>query len=235
MSLGFAPCGDGMGKATVRWAWLRYLPTPLDARPVSEEISCPVKVLDLSPAGIRLALPQSMPVGAILAINLLLAPKKFGHTMFARVVDMRAHNVRTWIGQCAFLIRLTQEEVDTLLRDSARPGTKPSGSPGPESCRREFGRAPVGVDIACSVATRADRPLPATIVNISNGGVCLSVAARFEIGESLEVAFASASRRLVRKERVVVRHAVPGPDHRFELGCEFTKRLTRRELAALIT
>ena len=226
-----------MGEKVVRWAWLRYLPPPLDTRAAAEEISCPVKVLDLSQAGIRLALPQRVPVGAVLTVDLLLAPEKFGRTMFARVIQIEAKRLRTWIAECDFLARLTQDEVQALLCDSARPDLsqdKPASPPVPSINRRAFARSYAGMDIACSVAGRGEQgSLPATILNISNGGVCLTVGARFEVGESLKVAFASISRRFLCTERVVVRHTLQCSEDSYQLGCEFTKKLTHGDLAAL--
>jgi len=226
-----------MGESIVRWAWLRYLPTALDSRVVPEAISCPVKVLDLSQAGVRLVLPQSVPVGAVLTVDLLLAPEKFGRTMFARVIEIRAKKARTWIAQCDFFTRLTQDELDVLLRDTARPSTdveEPPTSHASTSNRRGTARRPARADIACWVAARGDQgQLAARIVNISNGGVCVRVGARFEAGESLMITFAIASGGFSRTERAVIRHALLYSEDVYQLGCEFTKRLTHGDMAAL--
>jgi hypothetical protein len=228
-----------MGISTDRWAWLRYLPTPVEASAPSEEISCPVKVLDLSQAGIRVILPQRVPVGAVLTLDLLLAPEKFGRTLFARIIHIQAKKARTWITECDFLKRLSPEELDALLRDSVRPSNgqdqEPTAPvPAAASNRRGSARRPARADIACWVAGHGDQGrLPATIVNISNGGVCLRVGARFEAGESLQIAFASARGGFTCTERAVIRHALLYAADIYQLGCEFTKGLTHGDLAAL--
>jgi hypothetical protein len=225
-----------MNPSVVRWAWVRY---PLGAGDLeaSEEISCPVKILDLSQAGIRLLLPLKVPVGAVLSVDLLLAPEKFGRTMSARVIHLQAKKVRTWVAECDFIARLSQEEVDTLLRDSARPSdAQDLVSPEPTGNRRGSARRAARPDISCWVVGRGEQgPLGATIVNISNGGVCVRVGARFEAGESVHIGFASASGGFTCTERAVIRHALLYSRDIYQLGCEFTKGLTHGDLAALAT
>jgi hypothetical protein len=79
------------------------------------------EVRDLSVGGFGLVLERRFEPGTVLAVALGGDPARAGRPMLARVVHARALGGRRWRLGCAFLSRLSTDQLQSLLHPEAPP------------------------------------------------------------------------------------------------------------------
>jgi hypothetical protein len=115
--------------------------------------------------------------------------------------------------------------------------TKPAAADLPGADCRAHERHPCEVHGSCrplSTFAQADDRWPATITNISLGGLCVRVSRRFERGASLAIGLGGPSGGEGGLIFARVVHARPAADGGWNLGCQFVTELTEDELFRLL-
>jgi hypothetical protein len=89
----------------------------------------PATVRELGPTGLSLTLRRRFERGTGLAID-LADPAEGGATLLARVVQVRAEPGGGWLLGCAFVSRLSDEELKAFLQSDARASAPAADQPG---------------------------------------------------------------------------------------------------------
>jgi hypothetical protein len=96
--------------------------------PQSNEVKWAATILDLSPGGIRLALPRRFEPGASLEIELAAKAGEEPCTVVARVVYARPQKGAGWALGCHLVSELSEEEIRRLLHAPGRPAPRGRGA-----------------------------------------------------------------------------------------------------------
>jgi hypothetical protein len=85
------------------------------------------------------------------------------------------------------------------------------------------------------VAALGESSWPARVLDISTEGVSLSVRGRFEEGTTVPLELANGAKVFCCAVRLRIVHATEQTDGSFIVGGEFDRRLTARELIAILS
>jgi hypothetical protein len=105
--------------------------------------------------------------------------------------------------------------------------------------RRVWARYPSRIDgtcqpIAAETATEPEMGWPGEIIDVSRGGIGLSLERRFEPGTPLVIELAGEGDEPPRLLEVDVVHTRPQADGRWIHGCELRAELSEHDLQALV-
>ena len=152
------------------------------------------RVLDVSARGARVRAAEPMREGDAIVLRINVDHYLFGRPVNAQVVYAFAHDGE-WILGCAFCEPTGEDGCGVIV-----PTT---------GCRRRFGRYLCNFPSACRAMIAADSDWTASVINVSQGGICLANARRIEVGALLHIDLdaveATARRSMIGK--VVHLHA----------------------------
>jgi hypothetical protein len=185
------------------------------------------RLLDVSPLGAGLLLPQSFPPGAMLLLELLNRDWGLTRQVLARVIHVQEAGARGWVVGCAFAAELDDLSLRLLHAERIRP-TAPDA--------RRWVRFPCNVETVCYTSeTAPGERRPARILNVSSGGVGLLLPCEFAEGTLLHFELPTGKDSPRRKVLVRVVRALEHGSTGWVLGCEFADRLDEAELERLLS
>jgi c-di-GMP-binding flagellar brake protein YcgR len=208
--------------------WVRY-PSQIETtfQPTHPPGGQPAQaqVRDVSQGGISLVVDRPFEPGAMLCIELPTIVKGTSTTVLACVIHLRAERPGRYVVGCTFSSELTEAELATFGAKRARP------EPGD---RRSWVRYPCEVTATYSLVSGDEQPSrPAQVLNISAGGVALSVREPLETGTLINVVLRAARGPFTRTILACVVHVTKTADGGVAAGCNFIRELTQDELRAL--
>jgi hypothetical protein len=186
-------------------------------------------VQNISAEGIGLITNRPFKPGMSLTMQLPTNPRRPAKPVMVRVTHARPQpGNQWWIVGGTFSRKLTKEEVDFLRTRSP--------SIIPRSERRTLVRHTTRLKAPCPVIRAAEiGPWPATIRNVSDGGVGLIASRPFRPGTLLTVELPTRSGRVAKARLLRVRHARPqGSSPWWLLGGAFMRKLTVEEMEELL-
>jgi hypothetical protein len=181
-------------------------------------------VKNVSLAGACLHLPVALPPGELFSLH-LPGPAGESSDALACVVRCDPLDGTTWAIGCTFASPLDAREL--------RAFDDKAGGPSP-SDRRAWERFPCAARAAYQLVQAAEvgRDCPATIVNISGGGVALQPEQPLEVGELLSIDLCHGDEFVVTALASVAR--TYRDESRFIVGCNFIRELGEETLARLL-
>jgi len=184
------------------------------------------RVLDVSPGGARLVVGRRFDPGALLSVELPAPEGAASLTVLACVVHARPHGGGEWALGCRFSAELTAADLEAFGADRARPAPPDNRAWSRFPCRvtATYRRVPEG----------EDEPRPATVLNISAGGVGLLAAEDVRVGELLVADLHDPGGEQVVSILACVVHVAARPDGQRALGCTFIQELSDDALRALL-
>jgi hypothetical protein len=190
-----------------------------------------VRVRDVSSGGISLAVDRPFEPGELLGIELPADPGGPTSTVLACVVRSDPQPGGGWVLGSTFAAQLQDRDLQLFGATRARPDE-------PDQ------RAWVRFDCKAAATYRAvnapEGPLlPATILNISAGGIALEVAEPLAVGALISIDVRAGDQFLFRTLACVVRVTTPvapgaAGGGRPVLGCNFIGELADAQLRALV-
>ena len=201
-------------------------PTTLRAayRLLREEASGWAPVRDLSPLGVGLALSGPVPLGALLHLDFQGTAGGWICGTLARVVHVTAED--GGLVGCAF-VREMDDATLRLFHAQRLPTTGIDD--------RRWVRFPCHVETACyTVDAAPGEQSPARVVNISAGGMGLLLPCEFGPGTLLNLDLEGTPAHTAGPVLLRVVRAAGRPGGDWVLGCEFARRLSNEEMAALL-
>jgi hypothetical protein len=212
-----------------RRVWLRY-PSTAQAKcqPVAPANSAPItaRVRDISRGGIHLLVDRWFEAGMLLSIQLPSENDADQDTILAYVVRSVLQDDGQWVLGCTFATELDAGDLQSLEVPRVRPES---------ADQRSWERTPSDIRATYQVVkTDAPNPRSASVLNVSPMGVALVIGEIFEVGTLLNLELRSADGRfplviLASVVRVHIRHGQSS-----EIGCNFIRELSHKELKALL-
>jgi hypothetical protein len=134
---------------------------------------------------------------------------------------------------------LLDNEEESIMSDQSLllPAENATTSSGRE--RRIWARYPASIEgicqpVAAETATEPEMGWPGEIVDISSGGIALSLGRRFQPGTPLVIELPSANDEPSRFLQVRIIHAKPDPNGQWIHGCEMRIQLSDEDLQAFL-
>jgi hypothetical protein len=182
------------------------------------DVSWPTKVIDISRGGLGLLVERRFEPGSLLEVDLQSVVPHFKRTLLVRVQNLRKQPDGLWILGAIFPSPLSDEELWALRSERVRP---PS-----EGCRAWL-RLP-GED-----GVESDQFWHAQVLNISPGGVCLTVPSPVDAGARLRLELQGGEECPPILKLAFVVHGTAQPEGSWLIGCAFAGELSERELQSL--
>jgi PilZ domain len=212
-----------------RRVWIRYPSmAQTTCQPAAPANSTPItaRVRDISRGGIHLLVDRWFEAGMLLSIQLPSENHADQDTVLAYVVRSVLQDDGQWVLGCTFATELDAADLQTLEVPRVRSES---------ADQRTWERTPSDISATYqAVKTDAPNPRGASVLNVSPTGVALVVGEIFEVGTLLNLELRSADGRsalviLASVVRVHVRHGQSA-----EIGCNFIRELSHKELKALL-
>lgn len=181
------------------------------------------RVKNVSMGGACVHLPVAFSLGDLFSLH-LPGPKEESSDILACVVRCDRLDEATWVIGCTFASPLNAQDLRRF--DAA-------GEPSP-SDRRGWERFPCQARATYQLvrAPEANENHPATIVNISGGGLAIQPAQPLEVGELLSVDLFHGEEHVLTALASVVR--TYQDESRLVAGCNFIRELGEENLARLL-
>jgi c-di-GMP-binding flagellar brake protein YcgR len=211
-----------------RRVWLRH-PCDLQTQygePDRDESPLAARILDISRGGVKVVVNRSHPLGSLISIEL---PGPSGETTFAAlacVVHEGELDTDEWVLGCNFSKELEEDQLRAF-------GV---GEPGPATAdKRSWPRFTGNVTASVQLTNSTDPTRrPAKVLNLSAGGVALSVNHEIHNGTLLTVDLSGANGHTVSTILACVVHLTLKGDGTRRLGCNFIRELPADDLKALL-
>jgi len=182
------------------------------------------RIRNISTNGLGLIQRRRVAPGASLTIELACLEQAFSRSRGIRVVHVTPDGDE-WLVGCALLAPFTAAELEVLVAPSSKFKE-----------RRMFVRHACRLKAECyeNEAVEYGSGWPVTVVNISQGGVCLRSTQRLARGTVLVLGLRHTCQAF--RPPLVVRVVQVGADKEGDclLGCEFNRLLGLEELHALL-
>ena len=182
------------------------------------------RVKNVSMGGACVYLPIAFSLGDLFSLH-LPGPKEESSDILACVVRCDRLDEATWVIGCTFASPLNAQDL--------RRFDAPAGESSP-SDRRGWERFPCQARATYQLVRdpEANESLPATIVNISGGGLALQPDQPLEVGELLSVDLSHGEEHVLTALASVVR--TYRDENRLVVGCNFIRELGEENLARLL-
>lgn len=217
--------GEPASDSSERRNWERY-PSEhtTKIRPADGDFEMTAQIQDVSRGGIRLQVDRPVVAGAMIHVHLPSANSDSHTTVLACVVHSRPTQHGTYMLGCSFSTDLNDTDL-SLLACKKRPPQPSRANPRAEQVSGRASYRPVD--------QRGARR-PATIHNISSGGVALKLSDEFEPGTllDLELTDREGKTRVTMVACIVYKTDVD--DEQWLVGCNFVRELDDDDLRALI-
>ncbi|GIW80628.1 MAG: hypothetical protein KatS3mg105_2435 [Gemmatales bacterium] len=201
---------------------LQGLCKPVNA---SVDITWPAEILDISRGGLALRVDRRFERGTLLDVELHAVSTHTTQHVIARVVNLRQQHDRRWVLGCAFARELADEELWAFRAERVRPPAK--------DCRAWI-RFPCRPGRNSHLSMLNREKWPATVVNISPGGVALLVKHAVDAGTQLQLELHGNVDSPPILTLAYVVHATARDAGLWELGCAFAIELQENELDTLL-
>ena len=181
------------------------------------------RLRNISRGGLNLVLGRAFEPGTLLSVG--LPGSDSGMEVLACVVHCEPTDDTTWGLGCTFAAPLADEDLEFFGAGVNKPATD----------QRDWVRYPCRARVAYQIV-RSPEPMPAQpaeVLNISAGGVALSVAEPLEVGALLSVELSRDDAVLVTTLASVVRTG-NGPDGGRLVGCNFIRSLPDDQIQAIL-
>jgi hypothetical protein len=182
-----------------------------------------VVVTDISRGGFRMVADEALEPGAFVSVEI---PGHTSTAILAYVVRQTPRADGAWDIGCAFAAEISDADLRRLEGESGE--AEPAD-------RRAWGRAACDKPICFQVVgAEPARWLPATVVDISPGGVGLRVNHRVELEEMLRLELRGGDWQSATVLLAGVVRTTELPGGGWLLGCSFNRELSDEELQALL-
>jgi hypothetical protein len=208
-------------RAERHWVTLQACCWLVDGGPVLK-----AHVHDISNLGIAMIVPQCLPIRALLEMDLQLVNGNPVRRIMARVVHADEQDSGWWLIGCAFITELEASEVQVF--DARALRARGHG-------QRRWMRFPCNVGtMSCMSNTRPGEKHPASVLNISPGGIGLLLHRPFDQGTILRCDWTASKNQPAQTFEIRVVRVVEQSPGLWFLGGEFTDRLSDELLNLLI-
>jgi hypothetical protein len=194
-------------------------------RPISEDVTIPIQILDVSVGGIKMRVGQPFREGTMVRVDL---PRLGGPTttLLACVMHAREVAVGQWEVGCNFSLELSDEEMRAFGVEK---------TPAAAGDSRAWVRHSARGTCEYEVLAGDDGPArTARLVNLSPAGIGLLVDEKLEPGTALTVFLKRIDDQTDRPLLACVVYQTERPDGMWAVGCNFLHELGEKELDELL-
>jgi hypothetical protein len=194
-------------------------------RPVSEDVTVPVQILDVSVGGLKMRVGRPFREGTMLRVEL---PRLGGAnaTVLGCVMHAREVEVGQWEVGCNFSLELSGEELQAFGVEKTQAAAGDS---------RTWVRHPARGTVEYEILPGDDSaPRTARLVNLSPAGVGLQVDEKLEPGTALTVFLKRIDDQTDRPMLACVVYQAERPDGTWAVGCNFLHELGEKDLDELL-
>jgi c-di-GMP-binding flagellar brake protein YcgR len=215
-------------KPEERRVWVRH---PCDLQTQYEqaegdEAPLTARIVDISRGGVKVVVNRAHAPGSLISIELPGPGGRTGFAALACVVHDRELGPNEWMLGCSFSKELTEDQLRAF-------GLGRAESALPE--KRSWPRCPANVTASVQLTNSGDMTRwPAKVVDLSPGGVALSVDREIRNGTLLTTDLRAANGHIVSTILACVVHLTVQDDGTRRLGCNFIRELTESDLLALL-
>jgi PilZ domain len=184
------------------------------------------RIRNISRGGAKLLVPQPLPPGALLSIEMPGAGPGDEYFVLACVIHSAAQPNAEWALGCTFARELSEEEVQSLISRPIAPL---------ESDERSVVRLPCPTKASYQFVNVPDRPAgSAKVLDLSPKGIALGVTETIDVGTllNLELQSASGTARVTRLASVT--RLSPLQAGEWSVGCNFISQLNDQDVRALL-
>jgi c-di-GMP-binding flagellar brake protein YcgR len=212
-------------KPEERRVWVRH---PCDLQTQYEHANgddapLTARIVDISRGGVKIVVNRAHAPGSLISIELPGPGGKTGFAALACVVHDREVGANEWMLGCSFSKELTEEQLRAFAAEAASLD------------KRNWRRCPVNVTASVQVTNSGDPTRwPAKVVDLSPGGVALSVDRDIRNGTLLTTDLCAANGHIVSTILACVVHLTVQDDGTRRLGCNFIRELKESDLLALL-
>src|SRR5262245_38675930 len=186
----------------------------------------PARARNVSRGGVCLRLPRSFQLGELLSVTLPSAANEGTAEVLACVVRCDEIEGDAWEVGCTFATPLSENDLRRF--DAGRTPDAPTE-------QRQWARFPCKAEAVYQLV-RSREPggmTPASVVNISGGGIALQVSDPLHVGELLSVELRREGTAILTALASVVRATVDRSGERI-VGCNFIHELPEAQLERLL-
>jgi PilZ domain len=193
--------------------------------PVSEDISIPARIADVSIGGIKLRIARPLREGTMLRVD-LPRPGSPSTTMLACVMHASEVSVGVWEVGCNFSLELSDDEMRAFGGEKTQAAAGDS-----RAWVRHSARGTVEYEV---LPAEDSSPRTAQLVNLSPAGVGLLMDEKPEVGAALVLFMKRVDDQPERQLLACVVYQTERPDGMWAIGCNFLHELSERELDELL-
>ncbi len=224
----FRPAADGATGHVDRRNWQRFdcdLETTCQPAGATDTETFVARVRNIARGGLNLVLPQAVPVGTVLRIDLQGVTDQELCTVLGCVVHTAETEAGAWSVGCSFVSELSDDDLTPFGARRER---------GTDSDQRAWVRYACDLQGSYRVVRVTERTQsPARVLDISACGVGLEVDRQLDVGTVLSVDLRDAGGKGVLKIFACVVRATSRGDGRWAVGCNFIRQLGEKELEGL--
>ena len=194
-------------------------------RPVSEDATVPVQVVDISVGGLKMRMGRPFREGTMLRVEL---PRLGGAnaTILACVMHAREVLVGQWEVGCNFSLELSEEELRAFGGEKTQTAAGDS---------RTWVRHPARGTVEYEVLPGDDSsPRTARLVNLSPAGVGIQVDEKLDPGTALNIFLKRTDNQTDRSLLACVVYQAERSDGTWAVGCNFLHELGEKEIDELL-
>lgn len=212
-----------------RRVWVRF-PSKAEAvvKPMNNGVDTRLsaRVRNVSRGGVSLIANKAFEPGDMISVELPGGNQAESDTVLACIVHVHATADKQWTLGCTFSEELTEDELEAFGAKKERP-SKPEN--------RAWKR--FGCDVKANYSLVSDatkKSWPAQVVNISAGGIGLTVHQAVEAGALLSLDLTNLGGKESRTILVCVVHVIARMGGEWVLGCNFIHELSEADMQALL-
>jgi hypothetical protein len=184
------------------------------------------RIRNVSQGGANLLVPQPLPPGALLSIEMPGTGPGDEYFVLACVIRSAAQPHGEWSLGCTFARELSEEEVQSLVSRPVAPL---------ESEERSSVRFPCSTRAGYQFVNVPDRPAgTANVLNLSPKSIALAVPETIEVGTLLNLELQSRNGAAKVTRLASVTRLVPLQAGEWSVGCNFISQLNDQDMRALL-